>query len=129
VISIDTNILVRFLAEDDPPQTARAISLFANETIHLSQTVLLEAFWVLRKRLGLASGDVLAMLVSVTGLPNVRVEQADRFRRAVDLTSQGIDFADALHLSATPEGARFATFDRDVIRLANGAGGPLAFAP
>jgi predicted nucleic-acid-binding protein len=51
--SLDTNILVRYLFEDDPQQLAAAKRLLraairAGETLFVPITVLLELEWVLR---------------------------------------------------------------------------------
>jgi predicted nucleic-acid-binding protein len=51
VIAIDTNVLVRFLVEDDAVQTAKVTSLFEQEiadgsTLFVSDVVLCETVWV-----------------------------------------------------------------------------------
>jgi len=54
MIAVDTNVLVRLLTGDDPAQTQRAVELFAQESILIPKTVLLETEWVLRYRYELA---------------------------------------------------------------------------
>ena len=54
MIAVDTNVLVRLLTGDDPAQTRRAADLFAQESILIPKTVLLETEWVLRYRYELA---------------------------------------------------------------------------
>ncbi len=49
VLGVDTNVLVRFLAEDDPLQTPQAIQLLtdpANHPVYLAQVAIIETFWV-----------------------------------------------------------------------------------
>ena len=48
MIAVDTNVLVRLLTGDDPAQTQRSVELFAQESILIPKTVLLETEWVLR---------------------------------------------------------------------------------
>lgn len=127
--AIDTNILVRFLTDDEPEQAARARRLFETEAIYLPLTVLLETFWVLRNGKRLPSALVLSKLLAITRMPQVMVEDAPRFDRAVALTEAGMGFADALHLSAVDPDMRFATFDRGMFRAAQRAGLQNVFAP
>ena len=54
--------------------------------------------------------------------PNVRVEDESAVTSALALSAQGIDFADALHLTSRPLGVRFASFDQGFIRRAQRAG-------
>ena len=47
MIAVDTNVVVRLLAQDDPKQAA-ARTLFAAGPIWIAKTVLLETEWELR---------------------------------------------------------------------------------
>lgn len=127
--AVDANILVRFLIKDDPAQAARALRLFETEAIFVPLTVVLETFWVLRKRLRLPQGMILDRISAVARLPNVTVEDPVRLDAAVALTDQGLAFEDALHLASAGPDMRFATFDRQLIRRAGRAGIAKVFAP
>jgi predicted nucleic-acid-binding protein len=48
VIAVDTDILVRYLVEDDPIQTDRAEAVLRSGAVLVPSTVLLETAWVLR---------------------------------------------------------------------------------
>jgi predicted nucleic-acid-binding protein len=48
VIAVDTNVIVRLVANDDPAQSPRAARLFAREDVYVPKTVVLETEWVLR---------------------------------------------------------------------------------
>ncbi|MDM8548039.1 PIN domain-containing protein [Candidatus Venteria ishoeyi] len=48
MISIDTNIIIRFLTQDDLEQYKIAFSIFNSNDIFISDTVILETEWVLR---------------------------------------------------------------------------------
>ena len=122
LIAVDTNVLVRFLLQDDPDQSARARYLFETETIFLSCTVLLETFWVLRTQLKHPDPAIARLISAVTRQPNVEVEDAQRLHKTFVLTGAGMGFADALHLTAADPQMRFATFDRALIRAATRSG-------
>ncbi|MGQ0566511.1 MAG: type II toxin-antitoxin system VapC family toxin [Gemmobacter sp.] len=127
--AVDTNVLVRFLLQDEPEQFARARHLFEIGTVYLSRTVMLESFWVLRKQLGFPQSHVLRLLSAVSRLPTVILEDALRFERTLALTDTGMGFADALHLTAAEPDVRFATFDKGLIHAAQRAGMSTVFAP
>lgn len=46
--ALDTNVVVRFLVNDDDQQAQRARALIAAGNVHIPPTVLLETEWVLR---------------------------------------------------------------------------------
>jgi len=48
MISIDTNVIVRLLTQDDPVQFKKSQELFKNHEIFITDTVVLETEWVLR---------------------------------------------------------------------------------
>ena len=127
--AIGTNVLARFLLQDDPEQFALARKLFETETVYITLTVLLETFWVLRKRLAIPQSEVLQLLSALSRLPNAAIEDAPRFGRTMALTETGMGFADALHLSAVDPDMRFATFDRRMFRAAQRAGIQNVYTP
>ena len=47
MLSVDTNVVVRLLVNDDPQQGERARKLFDSDQIWIGVTVLLESAWVL----------------------------------------------------------------------------------
>ena len=124
MITVDTNVLVRLLTSDDPKQTAAARSLFAAEPVWIAKTVLLETGWVLRSLYGFEESAIADAFRALLGLRNVSVEDEHAVAGALALTSHGIEFADALHLSSRPQGTAFVSFDRSFIRRAQRAGVP-----
>lgn len=117
-IAVDTNVVVRLLTEDDPNQAAKAKALFANETVRLPKTVLLESEWVLRRLYGFARGEVAEALTALAALPNVRCEDEASVVAALEWAADGLDFADALHLASAQPASAFATFDSDLVKRA-----------
>lgn len=118
MIVADTNILARFVVDDDKAQADRAQAVLGGGPVGLLRTVLLELEWVLRSTYRLPRARVLAILRGLTALPTVEIEDADRVARALDWFEAGLDFADAMHLAAAGDGETFVTFDRGLIRRA-----------
>ena len=127
MIAVDTNVVVRLLVGDDPEQARRATALFAREPeIFIAKTVILETVWVLHGVYGFSRSEVAEAVQRLAGLPNVAVEDPEQLARALDHLGRGIDFADALHLAASPDGARFRTFDARLIRRGAEQGLPVS---
>jgi len=122
--AVDTNVIVRYLANDDAAQAARARRLLDREDVFVSLTVLLETERVLRGVFGLAPADVVRSLRAFAGLRQVTLESPAAAARALDWAEQGLDFADALHLAAAQPHDGFVTFDRALIRAAQRLGAP-----
>lgn len=121
MVAVDTNVLVRLLVEDDPKQAAAARRLFERQPVWIAKTVLLEAAWVLRSAYHFDDQTVREALTKVVALHNVHAEDESAIANALGLTSQGLDFADALHLAGRPPGALFVSFDRSFIKRAKRA--------
>jgi predicted nucleic-acid-binding protein len=111
MLAVDTNIVVRYLARDDSAQTAKADALLRTQQILLLKTVVLETEWILRYRYGFDREGIVVALRTLSGLPNVRLEDAPVVAQTLDWFAAGMDFADALHL-ASSHTAEFVTFDR-----------------
>ncbi|MBA2548339.1 MAG: type II toxin-antitoxin system VapC family toxin [Burkholderiaceae bacterium] len=100
MIAVDTNVVVRFLVNDDKAQARRARALFEREEVFITTTVLLETEWVLRGAYGFAPEQIETFLRGLLGLPVARTERPLQLALALDAYSAGLDFADALHLLA-----------------------------
>lgn len=123
VYSVDTNILVRLLTQDDPAQAALARQIFAETAvIHIPVTVFLETEWVLRYSYGFGATEIAEALRKVMALPNVQTAASEALRTALENLAQGLDFADALHLALSPAEATLLTFDRTFVRKATRLG-------
>ena len=127
--SVDTNVVVRFLVRDDERQARRARALFAEGDAFVPKTVLLEAEWVLRYSYELERQTIADGLDKLLRMEGVTVEDVASVQQAIGWHRQGLDFADALHLAASPAGATFRSFDRDLKRKAARAGGPAVESP
>jgi predicted nucleic-acid-binding protein len=114
MITLDTNILVRYAVKDDREQTVLATDFLARNRCLVLKTVLLELVWVLSSPAGynLPRGVVHERLYHILGLPDIETEDAAGVAQALTWYAAGMDFADALHLAGSIELAGFATFDR-----------------
>lgn len=100
MIGLDTNVLVRYLVQDDPKQARAASRLIAARTASdrafVSLIVLVELWWVLRSAYGYSRDEVTGCLNGLLDSVEVAVEQHDAARAALRMTEDGADFADAL---------------------------------
>ena len=125
--AVDTNVIVRYLTNDDPKQAAKARALIGHEPIFVPRTVLLEVEWVLRSVYDLPVAKIISALRALAGLPGITVEDAPLVAKAMEWTEAGMDFADALHLAAAAGCAGFLTFDKRFSRSAARLGGASIF--
>lgn len=114
MIAVDTNIVVRYLIKDDYDQAVLATRFLSENRCLVLKSVLLEVVWVLTSPAGynLPRNIVHERLLHVLGLPGMETEDAVNVAQALTWYAQGMDFADALHLSSSSELSGFATFDR-----------------
>jgi predicted nucleic acid-binding protein len=119
MLSVDTNVIVRFLTKDDPDQSPRARDLIIQNDIWLGVTVVLETEWVLRSIFRYAPAEFVKAMRSLAGMPRLEIENDAAVEQALRLHDQGMDFSDALHLATAEHCEAFVTFDRDCIDLAS----------
>ena len=124
MIAVDTNVLVRFLTRDDETQFKKAVKLFREPRLFVSESVLLETEWVLRYAYEFSSDAVVQAFRKLLGLPQVSGGNAQKMRQIIDWHEQGFDFADAMHLvNCESEGcSEFVTFDKKFVKQAKGRG-------
>jgi predicted nucleic-acid-binding protein len=126
MLAVDTNLVVRLLIRDDQEQYERARQVFDREAVLLTRTVLLEADWVLRYTYRLKGAAIAQAIESLLSLPNIHCEAESEIRQALAWHREGMDFADALHLSSSHRATRFVTFDRAMIKSAEKLGLPVS---
>jgi len=119
--AIDTNIVIRYLTGDDPDQTMKARVVVEAGQVFVSTTVLLECEWVLRSVYNFSRQEVIAALQAFLGLPGVTTDNIAILVRAFGFADRGMDFTDALHLSAASECEAMLTFDRRFVKQATDA--------
>jgi len=119
VIGLDTNVLVRYLAQDDPKQAALATklieSLTTDEPGFISHVVLAETLWVLESCYAADPARVQQVVDAVLRTSGIVVERAESVWRALRQFKQNDgEFADTLiAVSAADAGCRATyTFDK-----------------
>lgn len=120
MLAVDTNVVVRYLAGDDPVQSAKARDLFQDTPVWISTTVLLETAWVLRKARGYRPEQIAWSFRLLAGRSTVTLQGPEVLARALDWTGR-LEFADALHLAEAGGAEAMVTFDRDFARVAGKA--------
>jgi predicted nucleic-acid-binding protein len=121
VIGLDTNVIVRYIAQGDRRRAARAVRLIEQECSEtrpgfLSVVVLAELVWVLESCYASTKAEIVAILQRVLGAKQLVVQNADVVWQAVRLYEGGsADFADCLidRIGAANECEYTATFDKE----------------
>lgn len=129
MIAVDTNVLLRYLLNDDAAQADTAASLIkGGDMVLITDVVLTETLWTLSGKKYRLSKDQLAGVVhALFEEPNVRFEDGPAVWMALNdyLESDGADFADALIVNkaraiAKAQGRPFSgsyTFDKAAQKL------------
>jgi predicted nucleic-acid-binding protein len=104
--ALDTNVLVRWLTNDDAKQSAVVASLFEttaknDEQLFVPVTVMLEMEWVLRSRYRFDKPTVIAALDALLGTTELEFQTEPALEQALWLYKQtgSPDFADCLHVA------------------------------
>ena len=123
MIALDTNVLARYLLDDDPAQsrTARELLADAKAEYWVPLTVVLELAWVLRKSAA-PRRLVMERVRDLLSLRNVRPQNPDQVFQALRWAAEGMDLADSLHLVLSARAERFATFDETLVKQARKLG-------
>jgi predicted nucleic-acid-binding protein len=124
LIGLDTNVLVRFLVEDDPEQTRRAGAMMRaaidkDVALFVADIVLCECAWVLDVSYGVPRKEVAENFALLLQARHLLFEDRDRLRRAVEAFRGGRgDFADYLisEVARAAGCSSVATFDRALLR-------------
>lgn len=123
--SLDTNVLVRYLVQDDDLQLAAAKKLIraalrAGETLYIPITVMLELEWVLRSNFGFEKEQVTTTLSSLLASAELSFESEAALEIALALYKKNsADFADCVHiaLSHVAGESPLWTFDRAASKI------------
>lgn len=122
---IDTNVLIRYLVQDDPRQ-GRAASRFVRSSCtpespaFLNRIVLCETVWVLETAYGYARDQIAEVLERILRTIQFRVEDPSETWSALSGYRRGVaDFADVLlaRTNARSGCKETVTFDRKAARF------------
>lgn len=97
---LDTNVVVRYLVQDEPDQSARASAvidaLTETEPGYLSLVTVVELYWVLRRAYRLGTTCCAEMIGGLLHARELRVGQDSIVRAALMASREGPDFVDAV---------------------------------
>jgi len=125
MIGLDTNVLVRYLAQDDPIQSAKATEIIERRLTEgnpgfVSAVVMVETAWVLDRAYGLGNDEIAAAIERTLQIDVLVVENEQEVFTAMIALKQGKgSFADTMILAlGARSGCRYTlTFDRKASRL------------
>ena len=123
-ITADTNLLLRTVLQDDPPQSASADAILAQaDAIAVPPTVFCEFAWALRRGDGYSNDEIALAITAIREIDMVTTDGP-----AVDvglaMLRAGGDFADGViaHQGRALGGGIFASFDRAAVTLLRNQG-------
>ena len=124
MIGLDTNVLVRYLTQDDPDQAAQATRILEEELTgddpgFIGLVVLVETIWVLRRLYKASPEEIRETVNDLLGSRSILIENRHVVARAVATSEKNAsDFADSIiAASALDVGCRkIVSFDRGAIR-------------
>jgi predicted nucleic-acid-binding protein len=99
---LDTNVLVRYFAQDDPIQSSKAIELIErrlteDEPGFVSLVTMAETVWVLSRAYGLSGGEIAGVVEGMLQSDTLVVQNEQEVFIAVVALRSGLgSFADAL---------------------------------
>ena len=123
MIGLDTNVLVRYVAQDDSRQSPKATRLIESLTVdapgYVDLISLVELVWVLTDCYASSKKQICEVLETLLRTKEIIVAHADTVWKALRLFKEGnADFADCLiERTANEAGCSFTTtFDRNAAR-------------
>jgi predicted nucleic-acid-binding protein len=101
MIGLDTNVLVRYIMQDDPKNSSKANklieSLDGDNPGYITMVSVIELYWVLTSCYELTGAQVGQALEAILRTKAFLVERADQVMRALRVFGEGkADFADCL---------------------------------
>jgi predicted nucleic-acid-binding protein len=125
MIGLDTNILIRYLTQDDPIQSRKAAEILERRLTDenpgfISVVVMAEIVWVLDRAYGLADSEIVAAIERMLQIDVLLVENEQEVFTAMIMLKEGRgSFADALiaELGSRAGCLHTLTFDEKVLRL------------
>ena len=124
MIALDTNVLVRFLAQDDDAQFEVAAGLIEGCTSdapgYVCREVIIELVWVLERAYKYSREDIAEALLSIVTASQLSVENAQDIASVVNLyRDEGYDLADLMirQSAQKSENRILKTFDQKLAKL------------
>lgn len=101
MIGLDTNVLVRYFAQDDPAQSRKANALIESLTVehpgYVTQVALVEVVWVLGRAYDTRREEISHVIETLLSTKELVVEASETVWKALRLyADSSADFADCL---------------------------------
>lgn len=112
MLTIDTNILLRYALNDNPKLSARAKSLIEGNSCYVPLLALAEMGFVLGSVYEASPTDIVAYAKRMMQQKNLRFEHESRVLQALAGVEAGVDWFDALLWAAAPAQHEFATLNK-----------------
>lgn len=127
MIGLDTNVLVRYIVQDDKEQARLATKTIeqgadADDAFFINQIVLCELVWVLRRCYAAKPDAIAAVLEQILRTAHFRVQGIDAVWRALkEYRIASADFADCLiaQQNRAAECSETLTFDRNAAKASD----------
>lgn len=123
-VTVDTNVLVRAVVQDDPVPAQQAETILLNAAfIAVSLSTLCELVWVLRKVDSLPVADVVQAISALAATANVEMNRP-AVEAGLAMLTAGRDFADGViaHEGNALGGETFVSFDKKAVALLRALG-------
>lgn len=125
MIGLDTNVLVRYLVQDDPGQSRKATQVIATRCTRddpglINRIVLCELVWVLESAYGYSQETIVAVLEKLLRTSQLKIEDTQSAWTSFRMYQKGkADFADCLLGATNRLGGcnETVTFDRAASKL------------
>jgi predicted nucleic-acid-binding protein len=118
--ALDTNVLVRYLTQDDEAQFLKVLQMLNRKraTFFVCDLVVVETAWVLGDLYAWTQQEVADAFARLATIPNLIFENENRLRASLKALREGADLADELIVRTSHAlGAKeLATFDKGVVR-------------
>jgi predicted nucleic-acid-binding protein len=123
--ALDTNVLVRYLVQDDSAQLATAKRLIRKcvnegQTLYVPVSVSLELEWVLRSNFGFSKDAVMQTLSQLLSSAELSFESESAVELALSLYRKGAaDYSDCVHVALAAQAGEqpLWTFDKSASKV------------
>lgn len=126
--ALDTNVLVRYLTQDDDVQFQKVLQMLNRKRaiFYVCDLVLAETDWVLRSLYDWTNLEVADAFARLTTIHNLTFESETRLRSSLKALRDGADLADELIVRSSRDHCAkdFATFDKAIIKRHKPFAGP-----
>ena len=118
MISLDTNVILRYFLDDIPEQSVKSRSVIVGSQCYVTDVVVTEIIFVLERVVEMNRQDIVHLIKSFLGLPNL-VYNEYFLDQAIDLfgTQKSLSFVDCYAATeAKAYNNSLVTFDKQLVK-------------